>query len=55
MIDYGMVSEVDLQIGRVVDALEESGNMDNTIIVFARKRFSLDRKLALMRLLIKVY
>lgn len=32
---YGMVSEVDLQIGRVVDALEESGNMDNTIIVFA--------------------
>lgn len=32
---YGMVSEVDLQIGRVIDALEESGNMDNTIIVFA--------------------
>ena len=30
---YGMVSEVDLQIGRVIDALEESGNMDNTIKV----------------------
>ena len=32
---YGMVSEVDLQIGRVLDALEESGNLDHTIVVFA--------------------
>lgn len=32
---YGMVSEVDFQIGRVMEALAESGNMDNTIIVFA--------------------
>lgn len=32
---YAMVSEVDAQIGRVVDALESSGQLDNTIIVFA--------------------
>lgn len=32
---YGMVSEVDMQIGRVIDALERSGKKDNTIIVFA--------------------
>lgn len=32
---YGMVSEVDLQIGRVLDALEKSGRKDNTILVFA--------------------
>lgn len=32
---YGMVSEVDLQIGRVIRALEETGEKDNTIIVFA--------------------
>lgn len=32
---YGMVSEVDVQIGRVLEALEKSGNRENTIIVFA--------------------
>lgn len=32
---YGMVSEVDVQIGRVLDALDKSGNRENTIIVFA--------------------
>ena len=32
---YAMVSEVDAQIGRVLDELEEKGLMDNTIIVFA--------------------
>lgn len=32
---YSMVSEVDTQIGRVVEALERSGQRDNTIIVFA--------------------
>ena len=32
---YAMVSEVDAQIGRVLDALEEKGLMDNTLIVFA--------------------
>ncbi|MFV0545247.1 MAG: sulfatase-like hydrolase/transferase [Bacteroides sp.] len=32
---YGMVSEVDLQIGRVLQALDEIGERDNTIIVFA--------------------
>lgn len=32
---YGMVSEVDVQIGRVMEALEKSGKKDNTIIVFA--------------------
>ena len=32
---YGMISEVDTQIGRVVQALKESGQMDNTILVFA--------------------
>ena len=32
---YGMVSEVDLQIGRVLEALEKTGKKDNTIIVFA--------------------
>ena len=31
---YGMVSEVDFQIGRILDALEKSGKADNTIIVF---------------------
>lgn len=31
---YGMVSEVDFQIGRLLDALEKSGKADNTIIVF---------------------
>ncbi len=32
---YGMISEVDAQIGRIVDALEAAGLSDNTIIVFA--------------------
>jgi len=32
---YAMVSEVDAQIGRVLDALEETGQMSNTIVVFA--------------------
>lgn len=32
---YGMVSEVDIQIGRVLKKLEETGERDNTIIVFA--------------------
>jgi arylsulfatase A-like enzyme len=31
---YGMVSEVDAQIGRILEALEESGEYSNTIIVF---------------------
>lgn len=31
---YGMVSEVDFQIGRILDALEKSGKAANTIIVF---------------------
>ena len=31
---YGMVSEVDYQIGRVIQSLKESGEYDNTIIVF---------------------
>jgi arylsulfatase A-like enzyme len=31
---YGMVSEVDAQIGRILEALEESGEYDNTLIVF---------------------
>lgn len=32
---YNMVNEVDCQIGRVIDALKQSGNFSNTIIVFA--------------------
>ncbi|MGN0229866.1 MAG: sulfatase-like hydrolase/transferase [Muribaculaceae bacterium] len=32
---YNMVNEVDYQIGRVIKALEQSGNLHNTIIVFA--------------------
>lgn len=31
---YGMVSEEDFQIGRILDALEKSGKAGNTIIVF---------------------
>jgi arylsulfatase A-like enzyme len=31
---YGMISEVDVQIGRILEALEESGEYGNTIIVF---------------------
>ena len=32
---YAMVSEVDAQIGRIIDALEAQDKLDNTIIVFA--------------------
>lgn len=32
---YGMISEVDTQIGRVIEALKESGKLENTIVVFA--------------------
>lgn len=32
---YGMISEVDVQIGRVMQALKATGQADNTIIVFA--------------------
>jgi len=32
---YGMISHLDAQIGRVLDALEESGHRDDTLIVFA--------------------
>lgn len=31
---YGMISEVDTQIGRIIEALKETGVYDNTIIVF---------------------
>ena len=32
---YGMISEVDAQIGRVLDVLDETGLRDRTLIVFA--------------------
>jgi len=32
---YGMISEVDYQIGRILTALRDTGNYENTIIVFA--------------------
>lgn len=32
---YAMISEVDAQIGRVLDALEANGQADNTIVIFA--------------------
>ena len=32
---YGMVSEMDAQVGRILEALEKSGLKDNTLIVFA--------------------
>jgi arylsulfatase A-like enzyme len=32
---YAMISEVDAQIGRVIDVLEAKGMMDHTVIVFA--------------------
>ncbi|MDE6500192.1 MAG: sulfatase-like hydrolase/transferase, partial [Rikenella sp.] len=32
---YGMISEVDTQIGRVIDALKKSGKLERTIVVFA--------------------
>jgi len=33
-IYWGMISEVDAQLGRVFDAIKESGAWDNTVIVF---------------------
>ena len=32
---YGMISEVDAQIGRILDALEVNGQLDNTIVILA--------------------
>ncbi len=32
---YGMVSEMDAQVGRILEALEKSGLKENTLIVFA--------------------
>jgi arylsulfatase A-like enzyme len=32
---YGMITHLDAQIGRLLNALEKSGKMENTIIVFA--------------------
>lgn len=32
---YAMISHLDVQVGRIMDALERSGQLDNTIIVFA--------------------
>lgn len=32
---YGMISELDVQIGRILQVLKETGELDNTIIVFA--------------------
>lgn len=32
---YGMISEVDIQIGRVLQALKENDQLENTILVFA--------------------
>ncbi|WP_316793181.1 sulfatase-like hydrolase/transferase [Pedobacter frigoris] len=32
---YGMISEMDAQVGRILDALEKTGLIKNTIIVFA--------------------
>ena len=32
---YGMVSEMDAQVGRIIAALEKNGLMENTLIVFA--------------------
>ncbi|MCW5966074.1 MAG: sulfatase-like hydrolase/transferase [Bryobacterales bacterium] len=32
---YAMISEVDAQIGRVLDALDASGQVENTIVIFA--------------------
>ncbi len=32
---YAMITHADAQIGRVLETLKETGNMDNTIIVFA--------------------
>lgn len=32
---YGMISEVDIQIGRILQKLQETGELENTIIIFA--------------------
>ena len=32
---YGMISEVDVQIGRIIDTLRERKELDNTLIIFA--------------------
>ena len=32
---YGMISELDAQIGRIVDALRANGQLDNTLVVMA--------------------
>lgn len=32
---YGMITHLDIQIGRILKALEETGQMENTLIVFA--------------------
>jgi len=32
---YGMISEADFQIGRILEALKQTGRFENTIIVFA--------------------
>ncbi len=31
---YGMITAIDHQVGRIVDALDKSGELDNTIIIF---------------------
>ena len=37
---YAMITEVDEQMGRVLDTLRETGHADNTIVVFAADRTS---------------
>src|SRR5499426_97612 len=32
---YGLITHMDEQIGRILDALQKSGQADNTIIIFA--------------------
>jgi arylsulfatase A-like enzyme len=32
---YGMISQMDSQIGRILDTLEQTGRKDNTIVIFA--------------------
>jgi len=32
---YGMISEMDAQIGRILDALETNGQLDNTLVILA--------------------
>lgn len=33
-IYYGMIAWIDIQVGRIFEALESSGNLENTIVVF---------------------